>query len=62
MARETIETLRTRYNETTKAEVRLAVAVIEAAAAGLPVLAYAPTAPVAEDFRELARELAREKR
>lgn len=62
MSRETIETLRTRYNETTRAEIRLAVAVIEAAAAGLPVLSYAPSSPVAEDFRELARELSREKR
>lgn len=62
VSRETLEALRSRYNETTRAEIRLAVAVIEASAAGLPVLEYAPTAPVAEDFRELTRELSREKR
>ena len=62
VSRETLEALRSRYDETTRAEIRLAVAVIEASAAGLPVLEYAPTAPVAEDFRELTRELSREKR
>lgn len=61
LAFETLNTLRKNYSETTRTEIRQGAAIAEAAAAGKPVLVYAPSSSGAEDFHALTRELGRER-
>jgi len=61
LAFETLNTLRKNYSETTRTEIRQGAAIAEAAAAGEPVLTYAPSSTGAEDFNALTRELSRER-